>query len=121
MYNPFRMMVRLAALLRTLALVLPIAIFGSFLGCVWTCTDAPEESLNQIVGTVEAACGEDCGIESTPGALPTKERNDRQPEANSQLAGLAAFNELRPLAPVVSITPVSQKDPPLELLLSLRI
>lgn len=122
MYNPFRMMLRRAALLRTLALVLPVAIFGSFLGCVWTCSEVPEESLDRSVATMEAACSEDCAFELTPSALATKERNDLEPKANSaQLHGATSINELRSVGAVVSIIPVPTKHPPPERLCVFRI
>ena len=122
MYNPFPLMLRPAALFRTLALVLPIAIFGSFLGCVWTCSEAPEASPGHDVAAVEAACSENCAIESTPGALPAKERTDPQPEANlARMPGATSFNGLRSLAAVVSIIPVSTKHPPPERLCVFRI
>lgn len=115
-------MLRRAALLRTLALVLPIALFGSVLGCVWTCSEAPEESLDYSVAAMEAACSEDCAFDFTPGALPTKERNDPQPEASSaQLHGATSVNELGAVAPAVSIIPVSRKHPPPERLCVFRI
>ena len=115
-------MLRRAALLRTLALVLPIAIFGSFLGCVWSCSEAPEESLDHSVATVEAPCSEDCWIESTPSALPAKERDDQQLKANSaQLPGATSTNALLFVAAGVSNTPVSTKHPPPERLCVFRI
>ena len=122
MYNPGRMMLRRAALPRTLALVLPIAIFGSFLGCLWTCSEAPEELLDHSVPIVEAACSEDCGIKYTPSALPAKERHDPQPGANSaQLPGATSKNDVRSVTASVPIIPVSTKHRPPERLCVFRI
>ena len=122
MYNPFPIMIRRAALLRTLALVLPIAIFGSFLGCVWTCSEAPEEPLDHSVATLEATCIEDCAFDFAPSALPTKERNDPQPQTNSaQLPGAISINELPSVARAVSIIPLTTKHPPPERLCVFRI
>ena len=110
------------AIVRSLALVLPIAIFGSFLGCVWTCSEASEESLDHSLATVEAPCSEDCAIESTPGALATKERNDPQSKTSSaELAGATSISELRIVAAAVSIIPISTKHPPPERLCVFRI
>jgi len=122
MYNPFRKMLRRAALLRTLALVLPLAIFGSFLGCVWTCSEAPEESFDHSGAAVEAPCIEVCGFEFTPSALATKERNDLQPKANSAQPPRATSTiDLRSLTPGGSIIPCSTKHPPPESLCVYRI